>query len=403
MFTYIKRYLWSNGKAGSGRPPKYKIIVLLLSTVILAAVLAIYSADAFARSGTVKLVIDTDGGVDDAAAIAWLFSQQKYTVELSGISTVAGATSAENAANNVLTILDAVSRPDIPVILGATAPLSQTHTSTGALTHGPDGLWFLGWANPHDLSGLSTDAPGFLCNSAAPDVKLVTLGPLTNVALALAQCPAQMAQYEEIIILGGARHGGNVTPLAEFNVWVDPEAADQVFHAGLATSFIPVDTFNSFTLSQQNIERLSTHGTPVGQLLAQALQAYAVVQTGMGGAAEASVPDVTAVMIALDSQLFVRDQHSALLKLIPGIVGEPDPERLGRGQTIIGLTVAEKVPMIANDIQLSDLAERAFTEPGFDLALEIGLILASEPDNTNMILDIREQTMRNLFMRFLTQ
>ncbi|GIK56306.1 MAG: nucleoside hydrolase [Chloroflexota bacterium] len=402
MTKFIKHYLAPHGQNETWKPNRYRIVVLLLAALVFGAMLVWLSSPAFATSGQVRLVIDTDGGVDDAAAIAWLLSQRKYTVEVLGISTVAGSTTTENAANNVLTILEAVGRADIPVVIGAHAPLSQTLTSTGALTHGPDGLWFVGWSNPHDLSGLPTDAPDFLCSNAATDVQLVTLGPLTNVAAAVALCPEQMALYDQIVILGGAKHGGNVSPLAEFNIWVDPEAADQVFTAGLMPTFVPYDTFHTFTLRQEDINKLAANGTPVGQLLAVALQPYADVQTGLGGASTASVPDVTAVMVTLDRNLFVQEEQTALLKMVPGIVGEPDPHRLVRGQTIIGLTVAEKVPMIADDVQLSSLAQRAFTEPGFDLATEIGMILFSEPDNTTMVLDIRERPMRKLFMRSLT-
>jgi len=383
----------------------YPRTLLVVVVLVLAGMLLAWNAkDIFANPEPVNVIIDTDMGVDDAAAVAWLLSQTKFPVDVVGITTVSGNTTTENAANNVLTILDATGRTDIPVVIGAAEPLSQTLTSTGAFFHGPDGFWFLGWSNPHDLSTLPTDAPDFLCNNAASDVKLVTLGPLTNLARAIAACPAQIALYQEIIVLGGAKRVGNITGIAEFNIWVDPEAADQVFHSGLMPRFIPEDTFDTFTISQENIDELAADGIPVGQLLAVALQPYADLQLGLGGASAASLPDVTAVMTAVDpnNQLFVREEQTALVKMVTGFTGEPNPERYVRGQTIMGLTLAEKIPLIADDYELSSLADRAFTEPGFDLAYELGLILSREPDNASIITDIREQTMRRFFMQYLT-
>lgn len=379
-----------------------RMLLLFMTVVVLGGLFAFNALQTSARRDPIRLIIDADTGVDDAAAISWLLSQNKFPVDVVGITTVAGNTSVENAASNVMLILNTLNITDIPVVIGASQPLSQTMPTTGAFSHGPDGLWFVGWANPQDISNLPTDAPAFLCSNAATDVKLVALGPLTNIAQAIEMCPQQIALYDEIIILGGAKRVGNISPIAEFNVWVDPEAADIVFRAGLMPRFIPQDTFDSFTITQTNINTLASNGTPLGQLLAAALQPYMDMQVGLGGATAASVPDITAVMVAVDDTIFLKDEMSVLIKMVPGIVGEPDPYRLVRGQTIIGTNAAEKTPMIVNDYYLSDLATRAFTEPGFDLEAEIMTILMSEPDNAIMITDVREQTMRNLFMQALT-
>lgn len=379
-----------------------RMLLLFMTVVVLGGLFAFNALQTSARRDPIRLIIDADTGVDDAAAISWLLSQNKFPVDVVGITTVAGNTSVENAASNVMLILNTLNITDIPVVIGASQPLSQTMPTTGAFSHGPDGLWFVGWANPQDISNLPTDAPAFLCSNAATDVKLVALGPLTNIAQAIEMCPQQIALYDEIIILGGAKRVGNISPIAEFNVWVDPEAADIVFRAGLMPRFIPQDTFDSFTITQTNINTLASNGTPLGQLLAAALQPYMDMQVGLGGATAASVPDITAVMVAVNDTIFLKEEMSVLIKMVPGIVGEPDPYRLVRGQTIIGTNTAEKTPMIVNDYYLSDLATRAFTEPGFDLEAEIMTILMSEPDNAIMITDVREQTMRNLFMQALT-
>ncbi|NJN55838.1 MAG: nucleoside hydrolase [Anaerolineae bacterium] len=346
---------------------------------------------------TVKVIVDTDTGVDDAAAIAWLLSQTKYEVAVLGITTVNGNTDARNAANNVLTVMDAVGRRDIPVLIGADKPLLQDVPKTGSLMHGPDGLWFVGQGNPHDLERLSDDVPEFLCSNAAADVKLIALGPLTNIAQAYAHCPERMRLYSEIVVLGGAKYGGNISATAEFNFWADPEAVEQVLCSGLNLRIIPMDTFDTFTLSMADIDRLM-EGTAVAQLLSPALKQYAAIQLGLGGAIAAGVPDVTAVMIALDEQLLIEEQP-ALVKIMPG--GVKNPQRLVRGQSIIGLNMAQKVPMIAAEAELNELALRTFTEPGFNLETELDRILEREPDNAHIILDIDEKQMHHLFMHYL--
>lgn len=151
----------------------------------------------------IKLVVDTDPGIDDAAAIVWLLSQERYPVEVLGISTVVGNTTVENAANNVLTLLDALDRRDIPVVIGASEPLTQTHSHVSSLIHGPDGLWYVGAQHPHDLNGLSRDVPAFYRDMATthPGATLLALGPLTNLAQAIQQYPDEMSNFGQIIIL----------------------------------------------------------------------------------------------------------------------------------------------------------------------------------------------------------
>jgi inosine-uridine nucleoside N-ribohydrolase len=375
----------------------------LITSVIsvLFTILNFGAQTSLASQPPIQIIIDTDMGVDDAAAVTWLLSQTRYPVEVLGISTVMGNTDVENASNNVLTILDATDHTDIPVVIGASEPSSQTHSHTGTLVHGPDGLWFVGFSNPHDLSDIPTDVVGFYCDTAAnnPGATLVTLGPLTNLAQAVAACPNAIQLLGNTIILGGSKTLGNITPISEFNVWQDPEAAYEVLTANLMPTFIPRDTFSTFTLSQDNLDELAEEGTPVAKLLYPALQLYANVQTELGGATAVSMPDVPALMYALDATLGTLE--TGLVKVVTNI-SEASPIRLLRGQTIIGLDPSERIPMIADDVELSALADQAFTDPNFDLQLAIDAILAREPENTYIVTNIRERKMRQFFMRALT-
>ncbi|GAB4425101.1 MAG: nucleoside hydrolase [Anaerolineae bacterium] len=174
-----------------------------------------------------KLIVDTDVGIDDAVALLMLLAQPQ--VELLAITTVMGNISLVQATHNAGVILDAASAPEIPIFQGCARPLRQTPPLDAADIHGADGL---GGASsgkttarqPQPLPAalalirLVRDHPG--------DITLLTLGPLTNVALAARLDAGFLANLKQLVMMGGSVDGrGNTTPPAEFNVMVDPEAA----------------------------------------------------------------------------------------------------------------------------------------------------------------------------------
>ena len=345
----------------------------------------------------IKVIVDTDAGVDDSAAIAWLLSQKQHPIDLLGITTVAGNTSVENVARNVLTILDKVGRQDIPVLLGAAQPLQQPLSISGAFVHGPDGLWLAsGTTPPPDVTALATDVAAFYKQHAAPDVILLALGPLTNLALALAVCPDEIAKFKQIIFLGGAINGGNRTPVAEYNVWYDPEAAATVLSAGLPITMVPLETFRTFTLSDGDIDQLATEGTAVSQFLAAPLRQYGAGQNKSNDASETAVADVVAAIYMMDQS--IGQTQPALVEIVAGI-DETGPHRLLRGQTIIGLEFAERITMIADDLEIRRLAEQGFSDPDFNLQAALGAILGRKPDNSNVVTEIDTAVMHQRFMQ----
>jgi inosine-uridine nucleoside N-ribohydrolase len=337
-----------------------------LSTVAAGDVSA-----AKARQSATKLLIDTDPGVDDAVALSWLFTQSDKP-EFLGVVTVAGNTTVQNATNNAVLILNQLKRQDVPVIMGAAAPLVQPLTKTSWFVHGPDGLWFLGWQNPQDLSRVRSGAPSFYCETVAanPGALVLALGPLTNLAQAVQLCPDTMKTIGQLVILGGAKFGGNKTVVAEFNFWQDPEAASAVLSAGLPITLVLYDAFVQPTIDQKDLDKLFAKGIPAIKFLSSAIQQYANVQLANTG--RAGIPDAVAAVIALQSSEGTRT--SSLIKMVL-------QESLARGQSIVGLTAGEKVTMIATDQQLSTMAELAFSDPNFDLSAALGAILMSEPDN----------------------
>jgi purine nucleosidase len=318
--------------------------------------------------------------VDDAVALAWLFSQRE--VEVLGVVSVAGNTSVWNTTNNAITVLEKLGRSDVPVIMGAAAPLVQPLSKTSYFIHGPDGLWFLGIQNPHDLTNVPRNAPAFYCSTVAarPGVRLLALGPLTNIAQAVQLCPDTMASLGELVILGGAKFGGNKTPVAEFNFWQDPEAAAIVLDARLPIRLVLLDAFTQTSVTQKDLDRLFAKGSPVVQFLAPAIQQYADVQLANTG--RAGLPDAVAAVLALRTSTGV--QQGALVRMVL-------ESSLARGQSIVGLTPSERIAMTADDSELSALADRAFAfppDPTFNLQWELGAILVRAPQNAQAVLSV---------------
>lgn len=392
---------------------KKKVLWFVCILALIVSVGAPASAFAAAPKPRVALIVDADTGVDDAAALAYLLSSSEANIL--GITTVAGNTSVENAANNVLILLDAANRTDIPVVVGASAPLSRTASHQGMFIHGPDGLWGVGYQYPHDLSGLSHDAPGFLCSHAQANVTLLALGPLTNIAQAVQTCPTQMQLYK-IIWLGGAKSvdGEGNTAVSVFNPWFDPEAAAVVLNAGLQLTMITTDAASDVAVDPDVFTQLSRHGNALGQLVAGPLQMYASVVTQSAATSQPNTAsearssrlqaalarvrnhfngprvalfDPTAAVVALHPN-YITDQQSGL------VVIDPAANFKTRGQTVVALTMQEKISTIADDAELSALADQAMADPNFDLYAALGAILGRQPDNAQVVMKVNALKVR---------
>jgi purine nucleosidase len=392
-----------SGKQKSVRhSAKLSLMILLVLGLLVApvAVAPTYAQQSLTAPAPKQLVIDTDPGVDDAAALIWLLSQKAYPVEVLGIVTVAGNTTVDNATRNTLLLLNLLGRTDIPVVKGADKPLARTLTRTTKLIHGPDGLWFAG--DPGiDISGISTEATTFHCELAEdnPGATLLALGPLTNVANAVRECPEAMKEYGEVVVLGGAIQGGNHTPVAEFNIWQDPEAAEIVFEAGLNIKLVPLDTFEQVGLSLVDTAALQNAPTPAANLLGGIVTAY-INALNLGGvtdpAVPVSVPDISAVMFALFPSFFGG--------VVDGLVQVVSDSQYARGQTIIGFTFSERISMIADDKILGDLADEFFagdpTDPNTVNTLLGALfgIFVSKPANATVVLNPNSTNMVACFL-----
>ncbi|GAB4209260.1 MAG: hypothetical protein OHK0022_40020 [Roseiflexaceae bacterium] len=369
------------------RLPALLLMIVVLFTAVLGPVPSTMAAAAprlsapQAQSATrapTPIWIDSDTGVDDAVALAVLL--RSPAVQILGISSVAGNTTADNATRNILTLLEVAGRTNVPVVYGAAAPLAFPLSRVGDLLHGPDGLWFA--QRPRDLSGLPRDAAGAICAEArrTPTLTLITLGPLTNLALATRTCPADLARIS-VVALGGAKLGGNRTPVAETNIFIDPQAAAEVLHARLHLTLIPLDAFDQLKFdSRVVLPLLQRSRDPLFRFLAAPLGTYVTAQS-QGQGTIFTLPDLVAALYVISPGL--ASSKDALV-----VVNTDDS--LWRGSTIVAVE-SEMVSVIASDVELSQLALRAFSEPGFDLATEIQKIMSRTSANAKVVLTLGRQ------------
>ncbi|MDI6720925.1 MAG: nucleoside hydrolase [Candidatus Aenigmarchaeota archaeon] len=199
------------------------------------------------------IIIDTDPGHDDALAIMLAVKSGMFRIH--AITTVAGNSTIENTTRNARFILKLLKREDIPVYSGCEKPLKRELIQ--AVVHGKSGLEGL---DPHNEPGLTGNAVQKILDiveSNPGKITLVTLGPLTNIATAINKNPEIMSMSKEIIMMGGAIHApGNKNRVAEFNIFVDPEAADTVFRSPVKKTLIPLDACNHVKMFMEDFEKI---------------------------------------------------------------------------------------------------------------------------------------------------
>jgi inosine-uridine nucleoside N-ribohydrolase len=223
-------------------------------------------------SEPIPVLIDCDPGQDDA--IALLLALASPEVDVLGVTTVAGNQTVEKTTQNALKVLELAGRADVGVAAGADRPL-VAELVVAADAHGESGL------DGPDLPAPSAEPLGehavdFLAErlrAAEHPVTLVALGPLTNLALLLDLFPDAISRIERLVLMGGAIGAGNMTASAEFNIWIDPEAASRVFASGLDVTMIGLDVTNRAVLTAADADRLRDTG-PVGAAVARMLDFY---------------------------------------------------------------------------------------------------------------------------------
>ncbi len=221
-----------------------------------------------------RVLLDTDPGIDDSLAI--LLALASPEVKLEGISVVHGNCSVEQALVNALGVLELAHAANIPVARGFALPLVQP-SLLAPETHGNAGIGYARVPEP-TAKPVTQHSVDFLIEkimSAPGEITLVCIGPLTNVAVAVRKEPGIIKAVKDVIIMGGAiRHQGNSSPLAEFNVHVDPHAAHIVYHSGMPITLVPLDVTYQCILTHADVERLQRLDSPITQFIADSTRFY---------------------------------------------------------------------------------------------------------------------------------
>ena len=214
-----------------------------------------------------KIIIDTDPGTDDAVAI--LIALAHFTdEELLGITTVAGNVKVDVGTRNALRILEHAKRNKIPVYEGEAQPLVR-ELETAEWVHGTDGLNFVPFPEP-SKSEERLGAVDYLretLENTKEKITLAVLGPMTNIGKLIRDFPNVKNNIEKIVFMGGGAGMGNHTPVAEFNILVDPEAADIVLSSGIPLVMMGLDVTHQAISTKERIEKIIATGSETGKLL----------------------------------------------------------------------------------------------------------------------------------------
>ena len=256
-----------------------------------------------------KFLIDTDTASDDAVAL--IMALRSPQVEVLAITAVAGNVHVQQAARNALYTAE-LCGSQVPVFVGAEKPLKRAHAPADWF-HGRDGLGDHGYPPPRRSPEKQNALDAIIDTiESHPGLTIVTLGPLTNVALALQKRPSIAAKVSRCVVMGGAPCcEGNVTPAAEYNIWCDPEAARIVVRSGLPIELVGWHLCRGqAALNASDIQHVLSFGTPIANFAiecnSRAQEAY-LQQTGEHGI---SLPDPVAMAAALDSSIVTsQSQH----------------------------------------------------------------------------------------------
>jgi purine nucleosidase len=253
-----------------------------------------------------KIIFDTDPGQDDMAAILLALGSPEE-IEVLGIVAVAGNVPLSHTSRNALRICELAGRSDIPVFAGSDQPMGRKLV-TAEHVHGKTGLD--GPDLPEPKMTLQA-RPGIdylietLRASAKDEITLVTLGPLTDIGLALTRAPEIAGKIREIVMMAGAYFEvGNITPTAEFNVYVDPKAAELVLKSGVPVTMMPLDVTHRVLVTPARMERLFKLGNRSGKALAEALTFSRTFDINKYGWDGAPLHDPTTIAYLLRPSLF---------------------------------------------------------------------------------------------------
>jgi len=252
-----------------------------------------------------KIIIDTDPGQDDAAAIMLALASPE--LEVLGITAVAGNVPLALTARNARMITEICGRSEVQVYAGADRPLTRKLV-TAEHVHGKTGL--------DGVEQFEAEQPlqpmhavDFIIETLrqhpAGEITLCALGPLTNIAAVLERAPDVVSRIKEIVLMGGGFfEGGNITPSAEFNIYVDPEAADIVFKAGVPITMMPLDVTHKVLTTRVRVNRLRANGNRASLAMADMLEFFERFDEEKYGTDGGPLHDPTVIAWLIDPGMF---------------------------------------------------------------------------------------------------
>jgi inosine-uridine nucleoside N-ribohydrolase len=316
---------------------------------------------AFAQAAPRRVIIDTDPGTDDAMAIILALNSPEFKVE--ALTVVPGNVDSQQGLENALKIVSLAGRCDVVVARGAHHPLNQK-LITAQFWHGKNGL-------------ADVELPPSKCNADprfGPDliielihkypheITLIPVGPLTNIALAVSKDPSIAALVQNIVIMGGSITGGNVTGVAEANIYNDPEAAQIVFNAGWMVTMVGSDVGERTLITRKYLTELQASHGPQTDFIAKIADFY-LTRSEKSGYSGAAMYDPLAVGIALDPTL--------------GTLKEMHVDVETKGEFTRGETVANRMGSNENNVLHGDHYE---IEGVIKLTPNARVCLASDAD-----------------------
>ncbi|QOR70133.1 nucleoside hydrolase [Ruania alkalisoli] len=289
-------------------------------------------------TGATPLYLDCDTGIDDALALAYLLASPE--VHVAGIGTVSGNVSAAVAAENTQALLALAGREEIPVAVGSTDPLRGTFAGGSPDVHGQNGLGGVSLEpatarpDPRDAVDLLID----LARQYPGELRILAIGPLTNLAQAIEREPELPALVRDVVVMGGAVLApGNVSAVAEANIANDPEAAAAVLSADWDVMLVPLDVTMEHTLDELGRRRLLEAPEAISRAVGESLEAYLDRYLQVYGYRACALHD------PLAAALLVGTVQPTRAPRVPVVVDHSDGP--GRGQTIADMRGQRRGPV----------------------------------------------------------
>jgi purine nucleosidase len=251
-----------------------------------------------------RIIIDTDPGQDDAFAILTAIASEE--LDVLAVTTVAGNVTVDKTTRNALMLCELANASELPVYRGCSRPMVKDLV-TAEYVHGESGLDGPSLPEP-EITAQTAHAVDYLVETLRRETERVTLcmlGPMTNVAVALVMDPAIVARIDEFVIMGGSFHaGGNVTPAAEFNVFVDPHAAHAVFTSGVPMTIMPLDVTHQAQATAPRVADLRKLGTRVGEAVVAMIEYAEKFDIAHYGFEGFPLHDPTVIAYLLEPEIF---------------------------------------------------------------------------------------------------